>query len=114
PDAMGRGHADHAAIDDEDHAPKGATDADAAPGDRLEDRLDVGGGASDHAQDLTAGSLPLQRGPHLPIPLRPRVILLLHLLEQPRVLDGDDGLIGEGLEEFDLSVGERAYLCASY
>ena len=26
----------------------------------------------------------------------------LHLLEQPRVLDGDDGLVGEGLDQLDL------------
>ena len=31
---------------------------------------------------------------------RPR----LHLLEQPRVLDSDDGLIGERLEQLDLSI----------
>src|SRR5215510_13248486 len=37
----------------------------------------------------------------------------LHLLEQPRVLDGDGGLVGEGLEQFDLSVGKRAHLGAS-
>src|SRR5262249_48619091 len=36
----------------------------------------------------------------------------LHFLEQPRVLDGDDGLVGEGFEQFDLSVGKRAYLGA--
>ena len=30
----------------------------------------------------------------------------LHLLEQPRVLDGDHGLVGEGLDQFDLLVGE--------
>ena len=30
----------------------------------------------------------------------------LHLLEQPRVLDGDDGLVGEGLDKLDLLVGE--------
>ena len=30
----------------------------------------------------------------------------LHLLEQPRVLDGDHGLVGEGLEQLDLLVGE--------
>ena len=28
-------------------------------------------------------------------------------LEQPRVLDGDDGLVGEGLDKLDLLVGER-------
>ena len=26
----------------------------------------------------------------------------LHLLEQPRVLDGDDGLVGEGFDQLDL------------
>ena len=30
----------------------------------------------------------------------------LQLLEQADVLDGDDGLVGEGLEELDLRVGE--------
>ena len=30
------------------------------------------------------------------------------LVEQPRVLDGDDGLIGEGADQLDLLVGERA------
>ena len=34
-------------------------------------------------------------------------------LEQPRVLDGDDGLVGESLEQLDLAVGERANLGAS-
>ena len=33
-------------------------------------------------------------------------------LEQPRVLDGDDGLVGEGLQQLDLPVGERAHLVA--
>jgi len=28
-------------------------------------------------------------------------------LEQPRVLDGDDGLVGEGLDQLDLLVIER-------
>ena len=32
----------------------------------------------------------------------------LQLREQPRVLDGDDRLVGEGLEQRDLAVGERA------
>ena len=33
----------------------------------------------------------------------------LLLLEQPRVLDGDHGLVGEGLNKFDLLVGERLH-----
>src|SRR5215467_2318603 len=38
--------------------------------------------------------------------LRQRFILLLQLREQPHILDGDDGLIGEGLEQRNLFVGE--------
>ena len=34
------------------------------------------------------------------------------LVEQPRVLDGDDGLRGEVLHQLDLLVGERANLLA--
>ena len=37
---------------------------------------------------------------------RPR----LHLVEQPHVLDRDDGLVGEGRDELDLLVGERLHL----
>jgi hypothetical protein len=37
----------------------------------------------------------------------------LHLLKKPGIFDGDDGLVGEGLEQIDLSVGERADLGAS-
>src|SRR5262249_3385148 len=35
---------------------------------------------------------------------RPR----LHLLEQPRVFNGDNGLVGEGLQQFYFIVGERS------
>ena len=34
------------------------------------------------------------------------------LIEQPRILDGDDGLGGEVLHQFDLLVGEWPYLLA--
>ena len=37
----------------------------------------------------------------------------LHLLEQPHVLDGDHRLVGEGLEQLDLLVAERAHLGAA-
>ena len=36
----------------------------------------------------------------------------LHFVEQARVFDGDDGLVGEGLNEFDLLGVERANLGA--
>src|SRR5262249_62132813 len=39
---------------------------------------------------------------------RPR----LDFLEESRVLDGDNGLIGEGIDKLDLTFGERANLGA--
>ena len=36
----------------------------------------------------------------------------LHLVEQPHVLDGDHGLVGEGRDELDLLFGERLDLGA--
>ena len=35
-----------------------------------------------------------------------KAIVLAQFVEQPRVLDGDDGLSGEVLDQFDLLVGE--------
>ena len=37
---------------------------------------------------------------------------LIQFLEQPDVLDGDHGLVGEGLKEFDLRRSERAHFGA--
>ena len=58
--------------------------------DRVEDRLLVGRRARDHAQDLAGRRLLLQR-------LGEVGVLGLQLGEQPRVLDGDGRLVGEGL-----------------
>ena len=38
----------------------------------------------------------------------------LHLVEQPHVLDRDHGLVGEGLHQLDLLVGERPHLGATH
>src|SRR6516225_972524 len=38
--------------------------------------------------------------------------LVLDFVEQPHVLDGDRGLIGEGRDQLDLLVGERLYFRA--
>ena len=70
-------------------------------------------GASDHAEDLTSRSLPLQRAAHLRMRLGQRVILLLQLREQARVLDGDHGLVDKDLEQIYLSIRERANSDAS-
>ena len=49
---------------------------------------------TDHPQDLGRRGFPLQR--------------LLNLTEEPCVLDGNDGLVGKGLDELDLASGELA------
>ena len=67
----------------------------------LEHRLQLARRAADDLEHLGGRRLLLQRLGQL---ARAR----LHLLEQPRVLDGDDGLVGEGLEQFDLAVRERS------
>ena len=65
-------------------------------GNHVEHRLDIRRRAGDNAQDFTRGRLLLQR--------------FLEFLEQPHVLDGDHGLVGEGLEQLDLLVGEGTNL----
>ena len=60
----------------------------------LENRLQIAGRLTDDAQHICRGRLLLQR--------------LAQFVEQPRVLDGDDGLGGEVLYQRDLLVGEWA------
>ena len=66
---------------------------------RIKDRLQICRGASDDTQNLARRRLLLERLSHVAI-ARPQ------LLEQPHVLDGDDSLVGEGLEQRDLFVSE--------
>ena len=56
----------------------------------------IGRRARDHPQDLGRRRLLLER--------------LFRLVEQPDVLDRDHRLVGEGLQELDLPVGERPHL----
>ena len=58
------------------------------------------------AQDLRGRRLLLQR-------LGQLAIARLQLLEQPHVLDRDHRLVGEGLQQLDLLVGERAGLSSA-
>ena len=83
-------------IDDaRDHRRLAAKQPLGALDNRLEYRLHVGRRTGDHLQDVGGRGLPLQR--------------LLRLVEQPRVLDGDHGLIGEALEYRNLVFRERAH-----
>src|SRR5215467_14925404 len=70
---------------------------------RIEHRLQLGGRARDDAKYLGSRGLVLKR--HLELSFA-----RLLSFEQPRVLDGNDGLVGEGVEEFNLLIGEGANL----
>src|SRR5262245_64805993 len=70
--------------------------------DRLKYWLSIGWGLRDHPQDLAGGRLLLER-------LGEVGVLGLQLGEQPRVLDGDGRLVGEGLGQRDLAVAERSH-----
>ena len=74
--------------------------------DGIEDRLQIERRAADDVQHIARRGLILER-------LRQLARARLHLLEQPRVLDGDHGLVGEGLQQLDLLVGERLHFVAT-
>ena len=65
---------------------------------RIEHGLQVESRAADDLEHIGGRGLLLQR--------------FAQLVEQPRVLDGDDGLGGEVLHQFDLLVGEWPNLLA--
>ena len=73
--------------------------------DGLQDRLNIGRRGCNHLEDVGASGLVGQC-------FRKVAGLGLHFVEQPDVLDGDDGLVGKGGDQFDLLVGERLN-CAS-
>src|SRR5262245_27792709 len=73
--------------------------------DGVEHRLQLARRATDDREYFTGGGLVLERLLQLG---RAR----LHLLEQSRILDGDDGLVGKGLEQGDLFGGKVALLLA--
>ena len=60
--------------------------------------MQIEGGAADHLEHVGGGGLLLQR--------------FAQLIEQARVLDGDDRLAGEARDQLDLLVGERPHLGA--
>ena len=71
--------------------------------DGVEDRLHVRRRAADDAEHLGRCRLMLQR-------LAQFCVALAEFLEQPHVLDRDDGLVGEGFEQCDLLLCERTDL----
>ncbi len=71
----------------------------------LKHRLKLAWRPADHPENLGRRGLLLQG-------LGKIIGALAQLVEQARVLDGDDGLIGEAREQLDLLVGEWAGLLA--
>src|SRR5262249_47525193 len=69
---------------------------------RLQHCLQIEGRAADDLEHVGGGGLLLQGFAQV---ARAR----LYLVEQPHVLDSDDGLVGEGLDQLDLLIGERLY-----
>ena len=78
----------------------GAAEFDGGGNQRIEHRLQIERRAADDLQHVGGRGLLLQR-------LREIARARLHLVEQPHVLDRDHGLVGEGLDEFDLPSRER-------
>ena len=89
-DAERARHMDLLAVVAENPAIAGVGQARGTLGDDVEHRLDVGRRFADHLQHFGRRRLPLER--------------LLGLVEQPHVLDRDDGLVGEGLQEIGFAL----------
>src|SRR5712692_7376564 len=74
---------------------------------RVENRLHVRGRAADDLQDFAGRRLLLEG-------FGERFVAFLQFLEQPHVLDRDNGLVGKGLEHGNLPFGKLRGLCTRY
>ena len=84
----------------------GVADADRLLQHGRKHRLKIAGGATDDLKHFRRGRLLLQRFGEVGGVLGEVSGALPQFVEQPRVLDGDDGLGGEVLDQLDLLVGE--------
>ena len=98
------------AVEQLDVAPHCVAQVHRGPDDGIEHRLHVGRRARDDSENLGRGGLLLQRLGDLGMSLGDSAVLLLQFREQAHVLDGDDGLVGEGLEQLDLLLREGLHL----
>ena len=88
-----------AVAEQEERAHIGATEPFRARDDCPEHRLEIECRLADDPQHITGRGLTIER--------------VFRLVEEADVLDSDDRLIGKGLDELDLAVGERAHLVPS-
>ncbi len=96
---VGRRHPEQLAIEPEDECAVGAAEGDRSLGDGVENRLQVECRTADDLQQVRSRGL-------LPQRLLQVARAGLDLVEQPRILDRDHGLVGEGLHQFDLAIGK--------
>src|SRR5215471_3844007 len=94
------GHVKLIPLDSNESAQMSVAKCHGAPENLVEDGLRVGGRTGNHAEDLARRRLLLERFGEI-------AIARLKLREQPHVLDRDDGLVGEGLEQANLLIGEK-------
>src|SRR5262249_55105641 len=69
---------------------------------RVQHGLDISRRAANDTQDLTRRCLSIESGCQL-------TVASLQFLEQAHILNGDDSLVGERLQEFDLVLWERPH-----
>jgi len=100
--AVMRDGAQDIALDAIDHGVEGLAEPSGALRDGVEHRLHVGRRTADNAQDLAGGRLLFQGLADLGVSVCEGAVLFLELGEQAHVLDGDDGLVGKGLEQANL------------
>src|SRR5262249_35685633 len=100
--AVVRDEVEELAVEPGDEAILGLAEARHALGGHVGHRLDVRQQATDDVEHLAGRGLVFESLGQL---LRAR----LHLIEQPHVLNRDHRLVGEGLNQLDLLIGERLY-----
>src|ERR1700722_7584734 len=90
----------------------GVADADGILKHGCKNRLKIAGRAADNLENLGCGRLLLQGFREVGGAAGEVRGALAQFVEQPRVLDGDDGLRGKTPYQLDLPVAERAHLLA--
>src|SRR5262245_26110234 len=95
------------AVEAGDVPPIGSTKPRSIFNERLENRLEIKHRPADDLQDLAGRRLLLEG-------LGQLTVARAEFREQAHILDGDDRLVGEGLEQLDLLRGEGAGLGPTY
>src|SRR5262245_52206647 len=93
---------DQLAVESDEPAEEAVAQSHGAFDDRVKDWLNVHRRARNDAQNVAGRGLSGEG-------IGKVRVTRLELLEEPHILDGDYGLVGEGLEEADLGIRERLH-----